>query len=206
QTALRRYRNAAQMYRSMGHDYWIVLETVAANWREISKLAPTISEISASRPELIGFAMVTNEAFESENREKRSERLNSLWQHAWNFPSGCLSISLNFYGRWAQGVRSARSEKNVNRFFAECAIYVERASEVLRLASHDRFHWTRLQSTILPAEPEAVAVTKTMSMLSHSLFWKTLIGISNLYEQGRFFVRIGEEMRKAAIEPEPQAA
>src|SRR6266702_1617380 len=72
-----------------------------------------------------------------------------------------------------------------------------RATEIYR-ASHDRFHWRSLQSTVLPAEPEAVAITTAMSMMSHAMFQRSISDMPNLDAHGRLLVEVGEGMQGAA--------
>src|SRR6266702_4547012 len=93
---------------------------------------------------------------------------------------------------------AARDKKNVEHFFAEAANYVQRAAEIVRSASHDRFHWRSLQSTVLPAEPEAVAITTAMSMMSHAMFQRSISDMPNLDAHGRLLVEVGEGMQGAA--------
>jgi len=142
--------------------------------------------------------MVGNDVTRSDRSNVRTERLNAEWRHAGNIPVGRLGIQLDHYARCARAMRTARSERNIERFFAEAANYVHRAAEAIRGASHDRFHWRRMQSTILPAEPEAVAMTTAMSMMSHELFQLPISEIPNLDLHGRLLVEVGEEMRNAA--------
>jgi hypothetical protein len=95
-------------------------------------------------------------------------------------------------------MRAARNSRNIERFFAEAGNYVRRAAEVVRSASHDQFHWRRLQSTVLPAEPEAVAMTTAMSIMAHTAFRMPITEMSELDAHGRLLVDMGEKMRNAA--------
>jgi hypothetical protein len=192
------YRNATKVYRDMGHDYWIVLAVATANSNWTVPMLSAVDEMRAPSPQTVAFAMVCNEMYDSYDSGPRTERLNSRWREIGNYPIGRLGIPLDYYARCARAMRIARGDRNVERFFAEAANYVHRAAEVLRSASHDRFHWLRLESTILPAEPEAVAMTTAMSVMSHTMFKTPISKVPNLDAHGRLLVEIGDEMRGAA--------
>lgn len=199
--AILRYRSAAEVYQAMGHSYWMVLSLASASEGEIPSMLFEIDETPAPSPQAVAFAMVANEMSGADRRGVRSER-PAHWRHAGNVPIGRLGVPLDHYARCAQAMRAARADKDVERFFAEAANYVHRAAEVLRSASHDRFHWLQLQSAILPAEPEAVAMTTAMSMMSHAMFGMPISKIPSLDAHGRLLVEIGDEMRDAAYNRE----
>jgi hypothetical protein len=196
--AVKGYRNTARIYREMRHDYWIVLALASANDNEITPALYAVDETPAPNPQMVAFAMVCNEMYDADHNGSRAERLNSHWREIGNYPIGRLGIPLDYYARCAQAMRAARAKKSVENFFAEVANYVHRAAEVIRNASHDRFHWLRLESTILPAEPEAVAITTAMSVVSHTIFDIPISEVANLDAHGRRLVEIGDEMRGAA--------
>ncbi|HEX9198735.1 MAG TPA: hypothetical protein VF865_04205 [Acidobacteriaceae bacterium] len=192
------YRRATEIYRAMNHSYWIVLALASGSANEIAAMSSVTDETSALSPQVVAFAMVGNEMSEADLRGARAERLNAHWHHAGNIPIGRLGIPLDHYARCAQAIRAARDKKNVEHFFAEAANYVQRAAEIVRSASHDRFHWRSLQSTVLPAEPEAVAITTAMSMMSHAMFQRSISDMPNLDAHGRLLVEVGEGMQGAA--------
>ncbi len=196
--AIRCYRRATEIYRTMNHSYWMVLALASASANEIATMPSAIDETPALSPQTVAFGMVGNEMSDADGRGTREERLDAHWHHAGNIPIGRLGIPLDHYARCAHAIRAARREKNIEHFFAEAANYVQRAAEIVRSASHDRFHWRLLQSTVLPAEPEAVAVTTAMSMMSHSMFQRSISDMPNLDAHGRLLVEVGEEMRGAA--------
>ncbi len=192
------YRRVTPMYRAMGHSYWMVLALASASEDEIAAMPSAIDDTRDPSSQSVAFAMVGNAMADIDRQSARTERLNAEWGHAGNVPIGRLGIPLDHYARCAHAIRAAREEKNIERFFAEAGTFVQRAAEAIRSASHDRFHWLRLQSTILPAEPEAVAITTAMSMMSHSIFRTPITEIPNLDAHGRLLVEVGDEMRKAA--------
>ena len=140
-----------------------------------------IDETPAPSPQAVAFAMVANEMSGVDRRGVRSER-PAHWRHAGNVPIGRLGVPLDHYARCAQAMRAARAEKNIERFFAEAANYVHRAAEVS--AARAMIDSTGFSSTqaILPAEPEAVAMTTAMSIMSHAMFG---MPISKILEPGR---------------------
>jgi hypothetical protein len=195
------YRKAARFYRAIGHAYWMVLALASGARDEIFETANVVEETPISNPQTIAFAMVANEVRDDRRHGAQSERLDAEWRHAGNIPVGRLGIPLDHYGRCAQAMRQARTRKNVERFVRDASTYIHRAAEVLRTASHDRFHWKQLRSSILPAEPEAIAMTAAMSMMSHDVFGMPLIELREMPDldaHGRLLVDIGQEMRDAA--------
>jgi hypothetical protein len=205
------YRKAAESYQRRGHGYGMVLALASASANNIAGMLSALSETPDPTPQTIAFAMVANEVSDSDLRAGRAERLNADWRHAGNVPIGRLGIPLDHYARCAQAMHAARGDKSVERFFSKAADFVHRAAEVLRSASHDRFHWAQLRSTILPAEPEAVAMTAAMSMMSHSMFSTPISKMPNLDRYGRLLVELGDEMRNAAggpttSSPKPRSA
>jgi len=191
------YRAATKIYRDMRHGYWIVLALASASENEIAPVLSTVDEIRAPSPQTVAFAMICNEMYDAGRRGQRSERLVAHWRQAGNYPIGRLGIPLDYYVRCAQAMHDARAKKSVEGFLVEVATYVHRAAEVLRSASHDRFHWLRLESTVLPAEPEAVAMTTAMSTISRAMFGVPISEMLNLDSHGRLLVEIGDQMWQA---------
>jgi hypothetical protein len=196
------YRRASETYRSLGHNYGMVLALASASLDEIPTMLSVVDEMPAPSPQAIAFAMVANEVADADRRNKRAELLDTHWRHIGNSPIGRLGIPLDHYARCARAMRAARHDKNAEAFFAAAANFVSRAAEVLRSASHDRFHWLQLKSAILPAEPEAVAMTCAMSIMSHSMFKMPIAKLPDLDTHGRLLVELGDEMRNAASGPE----
>lgn len=200
--AITLYRRASETYRSLGHSYGMVLALASASGNEIPTMLSVVDEMPAPSPQAVAFAMVANEVADADRRNKRAEFLDTHWRHIGNSPIGRLGIPLDHYARCARAMRAARYDQNSEGFFAAAANFVSRAAEVLRSASHDRFHWLQLRSAILPAEPEAVAMTCAMSMMSHSMFKTPIAELPNLDPHGRLLVEVGDEMRNAASGPE----
>jgi hypothetical protein len=196
--ATRLYRTAAHLYREIGHGYWIVLALASGSEHEIATVASVTDESPPLSPQTVAFALVANEVSESRLRGTLSEVLDSHWRHTGNLPIGRLRIPLDYYAHCAQAMRGARAEKNADRFFSEAGNYVRRAAEVLRSARHDRFHWPRLETTILPAEPEAVAMTAAMSVMSRRVFGVPISNLPNLDAHGRLLIEVGDELQEAA--------
>jgi hypothetical protein len=193
--AVEDYRNAMRLYRSMEHDYWAVLALASMSFEDMEAVLSAIDEMSEPGPQIVAFGMVCNAISHDDRYESRAERLNKHRRRVGDFPVGRLGISLEQYARCAEAFHAAREKKDGReRLLREGSTYVRRASEVLRGASHDRFHWLRLQSTILPAEPEAVAMTTAMSMLSHSMFGISMADVPDLDEHGQLLVEVGEAM------------
>jgi hypothetical protein len=203
--AVQLYRRASEAYRHHGHSYAMVLALASASRNEIPAMVSAIEAASAPNPQAVAFAMVANEVTGDDRPARRIESLDVHWRHVGNMPVGRLSIPLDHYGVCAQAMRAAHRDEDIERFFAAATDYVQRAAEVIRSASHDRYHWLQLRSAILPAEPEAVAMTTAMSMTSHSVFKMPISEMANLDVHGRLLVELGDEMRNAAIGEEPRA-
>lgn len=83
-------------------------------------------------------------------------------------PSGRLGVPLTAYRFALDEVQSAEmgmvrpgmGRPAESRALPRLAAMLERASEPVRTAMADRFHWERAQSAVLPAEPEAVAACR----------------------------------------------
>jgi hypothetical protein len=191
------YRRAAETYRQLNHGYGMALALASATSDEISITLASIDGTSPPSPQTVAFALVANELSDSEGQGARVERLRLQWRHFGNVPIGRLRIPLDYYGRCALAMRAARQSKSVEGFLAQASDYVRRAAEVLKTASHDKFNWLALRSSILPAEPEAVAMTAAMSMVSHSLFGIPISQMPNLDEHGRLLAEVGDDLRKA---------
>jgi hypothetical protein len=195
--AVEHYRQATGIFRALGHSYWMVLALASANESDIALMPGAIDETPDPSPQAVAFAMIGNEVANADRSAVRADRLTQHWRHFGNTPIGRLGIPLDHYVHCAQAMRAARTDKDMGRFVAAAAAYLHRAAEVIRSASHDRFHWLSLQSTILPAEPEAVAIVTAMSMMSHALFSRPMSEIPNLDAHGRRLVEIGDELREA---------
>ena len=203
--AVTSYRVGGTLYRIMGHSYWMVLAMAAANREDLASMAPWVGEERSPTPQMIAFAMMSNALSETDNQGRYDEWLTTQWQHAGNVPVGRLGIPLDAYGHCAQAIREARDRRqNRERFFARAGSYIRRAAEVIRAASHDRFHWQQLQSSILPAEPEAVAATVALSTASHRYLDASLVELPDLDEHGRRLLQVGEAMRTMEREPPPR--
>ena len=149
---------------------------------------------------MVGDAVAPNEIASA-----RGERMNERWRHFGNVPVGRLGIPLDHYGECALAMREARAEREPRAFAVGMANYLRRASEVMRAASHDRYHWLRLQSAVLPAEPEAIAVTAAAAMLSHRWFDHSAADLSERMSleadrYGRMMLEIGDDLWRASRE------
>jgi hypothetical protein len=197
QKAVQVYRQAAQIYRDLQHPYWVVLAVASAGERDIDAVNGTMAEVFASTAHEIAFGMIASQIPGTRLHESADEHLMAQWRSAGNPPVGRLRIPLDYYGSCAQAMRVARERNDFGAFVTAAANFLHRASETIRTASHDRFHWHRLQSAVLPAEPEAVAMAAAMSMVSNELFQTRLTQLPDLDSGSQLLVRIGESMREA---------
>ena len=198
--AAKLYRDAMRAYRALGHDYWVVLAPLTSDVDGIALMLSAVDEFSELTPQTVAFSMIFNETYVTDGRNARRERLIGYWRHVGNLPIGRLGIPLDYYGRCAQAMHRTREQKDVRAFLFEARNFVLRVAEVLRTASHDRFHWLRLQSTVLPAEPEAVAMATAMSRMSHSMFKMPISEIPELDQHGRLLVELGDDMWRVTHE------
>jgi tetratricopeptide (TPR) repeat protein len=191
------YREAATLYREMGHSYWLVLALICMNGDDFAEALSAVDKLPARDPQMIAFAMVGNEMYGDDRRGRRMERLVANWRHVGNYPVGRLRIPLDYYGRCAEAMRDAGRQENAGAFFEGAANYIHRAAEVLQSASHDQFHWLRLESSILPAEPEAIAMATALSTVSRTMFDTPLGETSRFDQHGQLLVAVGEEIYRA---------
>ena len=197
--AISLYRRAAHTYRNMGHSFWVVLALASANAREIAAIREWVDEHREFPHVAVAFGMVADAVADRDSQGARSERLEAQWRHVGNVPVGRLGIPLDNYAQCARAMRALRYEPNPEFFLRAVTDYVGRAAEVRRTASHDTFHWKRLMSTVLPAEPEAVAMTTAMSAMSRATFERPLSEfVPDLDSHARVLVEVGDEMRAAA--------
>jgi hypothetical protein len=201
--AVELYRLAARKYRELGHSYWMPLALASVDVTQVRSMAEVLERMPSPSPTAVAFTIIGN----SMGGQRNSEQVESLWQHIGNVPVGRLGIPMDMYGLCARAMTDAFREKNFERFRAAATGYLQRAAEVLRAASHDRYHWAMLQSEILPAEPEAVAMGIAMSIVSRSVFRMPMTEFSaDLDRHGRVIVEVADNMHTAAgSEPTPRA-
>lgn len=191
------YRRASTIYRQLDHSYWLPLALVSASDKTLAEIRSSLPDAPTLNAQTVAFGLISNELFYRERDAADTERLRNQWRHLGNIPVGRLGIPLDHYGQCADAMRDARHERRIGRFMEAAANYVRRAAEVVRGASHDRFHWRRLHSSILPAEPEAVAMTTAMSIMAHDVLKTSITEMSDLDRYGRLLVETGERMRQA---------
>jgi hypothetical protein len=200
--AVSSYRRASELYRSMGHDFWMVLALASEPEAVIPPISLAAIENHFPSGLSLAFGMVCFSLSGEEQSVWHWEHLKKHWEGSAGIPIGRLRIPLDYYGRCAEGMRSARLKKDEEVFQKEAANYVNRAAEILRIASHDRFHWLRFQSAILPAEPEVIATIRAMSVISNSVFKKPITKMAQVDEHGQYLMAIGERLWKAARYPQ----
>lgn len=191
--AVQLYRSAAERYQQMGHSYWIPLKVASSSDADIRETFFRLDDVRDPTPLAVAFGLLINA-----EQNRPAKVLNEHWRHMGNIPVGRLGIPLDHYGRVADAIRSARAEGGYVGFISACASFMGRISEVLSTASHDRFHWSRLQLTVFPAEPEAVAVAVIMSKISHSLYNVPISKMVDLDRHGSLLIELGELMHMAA--------
>ncbi len=208
------YRDAARLYRAMGHSYWMVPAIIGGIRSGLEDPAKTNEQALDLTPQRVAFELIANEMPNVERRDP--ERVDAEWRHLGNVPVGRLGIPLDHYGRCAHAMRMARQHSQVNkpdseanrwrnRFFREGANYINRASEVIRAAKHDRYHWQSLRSSILPAEPEAVAMATAMSSISYSVLGTGVTEMPGIEEvSGRLILQVGDDMWRVSRRTEKE--
>lgn len=197
------YGRAAKLYKNMGHSFWIVLALASGDARELAAIPRWVDEHGELPHVAVAFGMVAAAVVDRDGESDRSERLEAQWRHVGNVPVGRLRIPLDNYAVCARAMRALRHEPNRDSFLGAVMDYIGRAAEVRRAASHDTFHWNRLMSTVLPAEPEAVAMITAMSTMSRATFQRPLRElVPDLESHARILVEVGDQMRGAAQDDE----
>jgi hypothetical protein len=210
-SAVQRYRLAAETYRHLRHDYWIPLAIASGSAAELARGPGALAEAGTLSPQAVAFGMLALEmpgVGDADAAGAASERLHAAWRATGSVPVGRLGLPLELYVRCAEAVRRVRLERDADRFVDDAAAYVRRAAEVLRSASHDRYHWTTLHSAILPAEPEAAAVAVLLAATTRESVDLPLGRVlrRDLDAHGRRLVEVGDELYEAgrleAAEPD----
>jgi len=198
--AIADYRRAARLYRAMRHSYWMVAAMAAADGKMLRAAAREQQDHSEASPLEVAFGLVTEGM---SGADFTGERLTGAWQTLGNVPVGRLGIPLNHYGNCRTAMLHAQAgDREI--FTRHARTYLERAAEVIRMARHDQYHWQRLQSSILPAEPEAVAVTSALSLTARRSLGMSLMEIGVEDRQSRTLIEVAESLsRAAATEDEP---
>lgn len=202
------YKGAATRYRALGHEYWMVLALASGDSNQMRTVSAAINSESTLTPLELGFGAVANQLVERRDSDGGDAYLTASWERLGNVPVGRLGIPLNVYMRCADTIRTTRAEQVsddprgrtilLDSFGRSCSDYFSRASEVIGLAAHDRFHWSRGLSTILPAEPEAVAMAVAMSAVAHDVFHTRLSRSLDIDWRSRLVMEVADSLREAA--------
>jgi hypothetical protein len=163
------FLDAMQIYHRLDHSYWMALALCSSDGKAMDLLAREIPA-QADRPSLPTDALAFMIVAESVPRlgERMAGLREALGRHLrvhGNRPVGRLGVPLEEYLRCRDTLQRASSQ-DPGRFSTVVGAFMHRATEPVRLAMHDRFHWSRLRSSVLPVEPEALAVAMTAVAVS----------------------------------------
>ena len=189
------YWIASMLYRALQHDYWMPLALASGHRAGPWKVAHEGVE-GTPAPTALAFAMIGDAV----NRQTNARgRLHSVHRHYGNVRVGRLGLPLDLYARCAD----AMAHGDRRRFANDARLYLLRASEVLGSAAHDHFHWSRLHSSVLLAEPEAVAVGVAMSRVAHERYDISLRGMVEMEDaHASRIVDVAESVFDAAASAE----
>jgi hypothetical protein len=199
--AVSAFRNASDLYRSRGQSFSLVLGLASEPETLLPWLWTSTIETQLSDGLSLAFGMVCLSFSDDERFDLHRERFREHFENERSIPIGRLGIPLDYYARCAHAMYFARTRRDAELLLTEATTYVNRASEVLRIASLDRFHWSRFQSRILPAEPEVIAMVRAMSVIFHDVFRLPMTKLAGIDDYGRHLIEIGEKIRKAARKP-----
>jgi len=92
---------------------------------------------------------------------------------------GRLPIPLRFYLSVFSTIDQLSTQKAINPIdvVGPMTSYLRRVDELFDAARTDSYHWTRLQSGILPVEPDVLAVCNVMNMACRKWFQESLLDI-----------------------------
>jgi hypothetical protein len=215
------YRHAAQRYAAMHHAYAWPLAIASSEDASIDMQLDTLDlskdsleSVRTVTPQAVAFAILSNEMdrvrarhrsgfpVRSESKiERREDDLRDKMLRFGNVPVGRLGIPFEYYERCARAMRAVEPGPRVSDLDAAAESYVRRASEVIRWAAHDRYHWESLQTAILPGEPEAVAVTVAMATVSHAVRNRGIAIQPELDQHARLLLELGETLYAAGQNP-----
>jgi hypothetical protein len=194
--AVELYATAAETYRQLDHEYWIVA-ALAAGPRQRGAWPSRSQESLERSPQTVAFEMLWRATVSSDERTLPPE-LETAREHFGNVPVGRLRIPLYVYGRCAEALR----ERDVHSMSVEAPGYVARAAEVIEAASRDHLHWQSLRTAILPAEPEAVATIASFARVARELHVSLPEMTSNLGEHARRLVAISVNVSNESAPPQ----
>jgi hypothetical protein len=158
---------AADLYELLGHSYSVVLATVASHQpilnAHIQKLTNEV-ETSALplTPEQLTFSMFAAIDYASTSDLGAAERITGLLgDRSRAFaatPIGRLRLPMGIYADVLSSMNESPSDRGRHSVQVSLFAYLNAAGRSMDYAMRDTYHWRRLQSGLLPVEPEAVAV------------------------------------------------
>jgi hypothetical protein len=171
--AKRCYFAATEIYRTLRHPFWLVLALCSASQEAMRFLAEALSlqfERSTMSAEEVAFMMIAGEMPDlKESFIGIQETLGRHLREVGNAPVGRLGVPMEDYLRCRDTLHNAPS-LDPRTFASGVGSYLHRATELVRSARHDGFHWRTLRSGVLPIEPEALAVAVAATSVSHSVY------------------------------------
>jgi hypothetical protein len=186
QEAKELFREAAERYRALDNPYYVLLAICAdAQPLVLTYLEGRLGTAQMATPETVFYDMVA--AMYGQTIAPRRDVIAALvssHEQAQQYrfaPVGRLRLPLflydDLYEEFARGTyplhTGRRAGRNDGRAWPIFLRYSHRVGEVVGAAMGDNFHWSQLQSRILPIEPEAIALSLAVAALGRQQGWWT---------------------------------
>lgn len=161
---------AAHVYDRLRMPYAAVMAICAADdsvvshrWREFVETPHRTANSSEAVARLLSAGLML-----TENREAYSQQAFRIIEEGSRFPGllvGNALIPIRLYHDLVLGIADTnRLGKAQSRTIAESTLrFMDRAAETIETAQADRFHWQRLQTSVLPVEPEFLATSMVVA-------------------------------------------
>jgi hypothetical protein len=154
------FAEARSIYQSLGRSFALVTAICAGevNLPDIELLgSPTVDDLAFHALSVAW--LLASDAADRLESDAILEQLAEDGRRSGLYLTGQLDIPYYHYLRLAQAVRAAARGEDAMRALARpLPRILERATEPLRLAMSDRFHWRMIQTSVMPVEPELLAI------------------------------------------------
>lgn len=114
-------------------------------------------------------------------------------------PVGRLNIPLNIYVEAFQSIKGLTQQNTANQFrntLEPLKLFLDRASEKIKLQMEDLYHWKKLRGGIIPLEPEILAtcICLCLQMRKNRISFSILTEMIAVDEIGLFPLRLANDI------------
>ncbi len=202
---------ASNLYVSLGRSFAYVVAICGAV-RQFPQMPSSHNESGTEIDVEETHHLLLREAWDSALGVSRfdPERVENLLtelsnQRAW--PTGRLQVpqrshlavlrdSINLTSGWSHIADSGSID--IDPLARDLQSFLVRADEQVEIAMSDRYHWRRLQSALLPVEPEAVAMCAVGVASALAAFGEGILDRIDVSERAAVPLRLGTEIARIA--------